>query len=581
MSIDPITLSNPGQVHRLIAGSQLLAIDLETAGPPGRGMDGALNPREGRIRLLQLHDGQRGVVIDVFEHPIQQFLPALESKILLAHHAGFDLGFLWHAGMRNLPETVCTFLLAQLLTAGEDYDRGFGRCSLAACCQRYLGLTLPKELQTSDWSGTLSTEQLEYALNDVAVLPKLFLAMGQEIEKAGLTRVSEIELQCLPTWVWMLQSGVRFDQDGWLALAEQAEARKEILAAKLASLAPLKAGKNLFGDPAEDWNWSSPNQVKDVLGQLGFDVTTSCDAQLALIDHDFAVCLRDFREQEQRLKMYGPNWMNAADLRQGRLYPDWRQIGTVTGRTTCKKPNCQQIPRGGGYRRCFQAAPDRILVKCDYSQLQMRLACRWAQDTALLHVFQQQEDTHTSTARMLTGKATPSKVERQIAKSANFLLTFAGSAEALRVYCSTNFGLRLTKEEAEAHRNAFFSVYRGLKAWHNRAFNTKSTEIRSRLGRRRIVPSNVVPTERLNTPCQADESDGAKLALGLLWKRRAQCPDAVPVLFNHDELVLECPLDQAAVVESHLRQCMLDAMTPILDPVPTVVESKVCQSWEG
>jgi DNA polymerase-1 len=44
---------------------------------------------------------------------------------------------------------------------------------------------------------------------------------------------------------------------------------------------------------------------------------------------------------------------------------------------------------------------------------------------------------------------------------------------------------------------------------------------------------------------QGTGAAGLKLALALLWERRAECPGAVPVLVCHDEVVVECGAEQA------------------------------------
>jgi DNA polymerase I len=70
-------------------------------------------------------------------------------------------------------------------------------------------------------------------------------------------------------------------------------------------------------------------------------------------------------------------------------------------------------------------------------------------------------------------------------------------------------------------------------------------------------------------------------ALALLWQRRAQCPGAVPVLVVHDEIVVECDHAQAEEVRQWLETAMRDAMTPLMEPVPVVVETKVAATWGG
>jgi DNA polymerase-1 len=85
----------------------------------------------------------------------------------------------------------------------------------------------------------------------------------------------------------------------------------------------------------------------------------------------------------------------------------------------------------------------------------------------------------------------------------------------------------------------------------------------------------------LNSPVQGSGADGLKLALALLWERRAECPGAFPVLAVHDEIVVECDAGQADAAAAWLRQAMLDGMTPLLDPVPVEVEVRIARTWGG
>jgi hypothetical protein len=39
----------------------------------------------------------------------------------------------------------------------------------------------------------------------------------------------------------------------------------------------------------------------------------------------------------------------------GRVHGDWVQTGNEAGRSSCKEPNLQQIPRQAAYRRAFAA----------------------------------------------------------------------------------------------------------------------------------------------------------------------------------------------------------------------------------
>src|SRR4029453_11479683 len=107
---------------------------------------------------------------------------------------------------------------------------------------------------------------------------------------------------------------------------------------------------------------------------------------LARVDHPMAALLRDHRAAQKRVTTYGTDWSkHAAEDR--RIYADLKQLGSVAGRTSCSSPNLQQVPRDPRYRRCFVAPPGRVLVKADYSQLQLRIAAKIADEKRMLAAY--------------------------------------------------------------------------------------------------------------------------------------------------------------------------------------------------
>src|SRR5262249_55573746 len=119
----------------------------------------------------------------------------------------------------------------------------------------------------------------------------------------------------------------------------------------------------------------------------------------------------------------------------------------------------------------------------------------------------------------------------------------------------------------------------GLARWHERTRKAHASETRDTLGRRRLLHPYASDTERLNSPVQGDEASGSKAALALLWERRAECPDARPVLFNHDEICVEVSKEQAEEAKAWLVGAMTDGMQPLLHPVPCAVEARVVSTW--
>src|SRR5262249_1960405 len=153
----------------------------------------------------------------------------------------------------------------------------------------------------------------------------------------------------------------------WQALARAADEEADRLRRELDRAAPTKPGELFDG-----WNWDSPAQVKQALALAGCEVEGTADEQLAGAGHPLADLVRRYRDARKRGGTYGAGWLKHVSP-DGRVYPSWRQIGSRAGRMSCSGPNMQQLPRGE-YRRCVAAPPGRVLVKADYSQIELRIA---------------------------------------------------------------------------------------------------------------------------------------------------------------------------------------------------------------
>ena len=566
-------ITDPGQLPTVLTAieeSRIIGLDLETTG---------LDPRADRVRLLSLScdttDGGRFVyLVDCFVVDPAPVLAVLPDREIVGHHLLFDLQFLLALGF--VPGTVHdTMILAKLLLAS---DRGDYRVRLQDCCERWLHTTVDKAEQTSDWSApVLSQEQLRYAALDADLTYRLFQVLQAEIHEARLDQVAGIENRCLPAVVWMASKGVPFDRQAWNALAVKAREDLRAVEAKLDEVAPLPSGNLL----KTGRNWNSPQQVKEVLGSLGISVEGTGDEVLATIAHPIGALLREYRHLDKTAGTFGSDWAAKHCREDGRIYPSWRQMGSEAGRMSCSDPNLQQVPRGEAYRDCFRAPPGRVIIKADYSQIELRLAARISGDKAMLEAYRNGEDLHTKTAQRVLGKTEVTKADRQVAKSLNFGLLYGMGAERLVDYAKQNYGVSLTLEQAQQYKKAFFEAYPGLQKWHRKTGATKDRAIETRTvaGRRRVGITSFM--QKLNSPVQGTGADGLKNALAMLWETRDTVPSAFPVLAVHDEIVLEADESEADLAADWLKRTMIEAMAPFADPVPVEVEVRVSRTWGG
>ena len=548
-----------------VAESRLIGLDCETTG---------LDSRVDRLRLITLDretvDGGRFTyLVDVLAVDPSPLWPPLAEAEIVLHNGAFDLAFLARLGFE--PDKVHdTLLMSQVLYASARI-RGTAptRHGLKDCCQRQLGVELSKDLRQSDWSGPLSPDQLAYAAADAAVLVPLCRSLTDKLKAADLARIAALESAALPCIVWLARSGVPFDRDRWRELGRAAKVEADRLTVELNAIAPARPD-TLFAEP---WNWDSPEQVQRALELAGCPVESTADGVLAALDHPLAHLLRDHRDARKRETTYGEAWLShvAAD---SRVYAHWSQLGANSGRMACGSPNMQNLPRGE-YRKCVAAPPGRVLVKADYSQIELRIAAKVSGDKALLDAYTRGDDLHTLTARQVLKVAQVTKQHRQLAKAINFGLLYGMGAKSFRSYARTNYGVDMTEAEAQAYREAFFNAYPGLRRWH-RSIRDGATDTRTLAGRRVCGVEHF--TEKLNLPVQGTGADGLKAALGLLWARRHEVP-AFPVLAVHDEIVVEAAEAEAGKVAEWLKRCMADAMAPLVAPIPVEVEVKIGRSW--
>jgi DNA polymerase-1 len=533
-----------------------VAVDTETLG---------LRPKEHRLRLIQLHAAGTTFVVDAFKVDPSSLWPIVAEKELIAHNWMFDGSFLAEAGA-PIVAVHDLMHLSRLVTADPAVRGGN---SLEDISLRELEQPLDKSHQKSDWSGELTLEQLAYAAADARVTAQALPKLQAKIFAAGLDRVALLERRATPAILWMAAHGVAFDRARWEGMAEEVQAERAALAGQMDEHAPL-------GESA--WNYNSNPQMKQLFSLLGHEVPNVKDSTLAGIDHLLAVLLRQYRAANKRVTTYGMKWTKKHVHADGRVYPAWKQLGAVTGRMSCGAPNMQQLPRGGDYRRCVVAPPGRVLVKCDWGQLHLRIIAGYVPEPAMRKAFDDGVDVHKATAAAMTGKTDADKRDRQLAKIANFGLCYGMGRVRFLSHCNATHKLGLTTEQAEQLRQDWFRVYPDIRAWHRRQFDGPVI-VTVPSGRRCLNVTKF--SDKLSYPILMIEADILKTALAECWERRDEVPGAFPIIACHDELVFECDWGRWQEVEAWLVDVMLTAAATWIAPVPVEVGTTVGTTWGG
>jgi DNA polymerase-1 len=444
--------------------------------------------------------------------------------------------------------------------------------------RRELALELDKNHQEADWGGRLTDEMLAYAATDTKVLLPLADALTLKAKEAELELAAKIECRALPAMVWMANAGLPLDREGWTEHLRDLEREKRVLTKELDGLAPVRPG-------GEARNWNSHLQVKEAFAAAGVGLPNVQEKTLSRVDHPLAKTLLKYKKVSTMLSNHGPKLLGFVGV-GGRIYADWHQIGAGTGRMSCSKPALQNFPPE--VKRFVRAPEGGVLIKADYSQIELRIAAKVSGDERMLEAYQKGEDIHVLTAKSLASGGV-GKEDRKLAKAVNFGLLYGQGARGLKDYASDKYETDITLEEAALYKKRFFESYPGLAAWHDRErlrMKRGETETRTLAGRRRVGVKRF--TEWLNAPVQGTGADGLKLALALLWERRGECPGAVPVACVHDEIVVECDEDEAEKAKAWLEKAMIDGMDQVLNApgvgaprVPVEVETQIGKTWAG
>jgi len=157
-------------------------------------------------------------------------------------------------------------------------------------------------------------------------------------------------------------------------------------------------------------------QVGEVFGELNIEtgkktstgqVSTSHDVLVELAQtYEIAQLIIDYREMDKLRATYAEA-LPKLIREDGRIHGCLNQTVAATGRLSSTDPNLQNIPvrtaLGQEIRRSFIPEKGKKLISADYSQLELRILAHITQDAVMTKAFQDGEDIHANTARLVFG----------------------------------------------------------------------------------------------------------------------------------------------------------------------------------
>ena len=339
---------------------------------------------------------------------------------------------------------------------------------------------------------------------------------------------------------------------------------------------PKQLGKVLFED------MQLPHGKKTKTGW-----STNADVLDKLRGVPIVADVLQYRQYAKLKSTYADGLLKAVSP-DGRIRTGFQMTVTATGRLSSTEPNLQNIPTrtelGSQMRRMFVAAPGNVLVDADYSQIELRLLAHISGDEAMCRAFRSGEDFHTLTAARVfhvePQDVTPEM--RRRAKAVNFGVVYGISPFSL----SQDIGV--TVAEAKEYMERYFQTYTGVRAYMDRIVEQARADgyVETLMHRRRALPELKSSNHNLrafgervalNMPIQGTAADLMKLAMVRVERRLADEGLAAQLIMQvHDELIVECPKDEAARVQALLEEEMSGVMTLA---VPLPAEAHCGKNW--
>jgi len=506
----------------------------------------------------------------------------------IMHNAKYQLKILFKKGIRLQGLIFDSYIASYLL------NPHFREHKLSEIIQKYFGYSASdfKRPETFGQLGLIQDKDWIQKMSDVEgrrigallALKKILetALISQDIEKLFY----EVEIPLIEVLARLELWGIKVDVSYLNKLTNIYQKKISKVTGKIYKLAD------------QNFNINSPKQLGKILFEklkltpfkktktgyaTGFSILKELEEKHPIIRE-----IIDYRELSKLKSTYIDALPSSVSSFDGRIHTTFHQTGTVTGRLSSSDPNLQNIPirteLGRETRKAFIVDENHILLKADYSQVELRILAHLSEDENLINAFEKDVDFHKLTASQLFNikmdEVTPAL--RRSAKAINFGI----------IYGMTKFGLaqrlNILESEAENYIEQYFNRYPRVKEYMDdiieEAFN--KGYVTTILGRRRYIPELKSRNPKIrqlgerftiNAPIQGSAADIIKIAMVAIYKEILDKNYKSKIVLQvHDELLLEVPIDEKEKITNIVREKM-ENVYPL--KVKLKVDIKTGTSW--
>jgi DNA polymerase-1 len=546
-----------------------IAVDIETGELAGKPRKDALSPWHGKIRLVQVGDGQTGWAIPwdnwkgVFYEGMKKFDGPIVCHNIAFEAKWFDVQSEWSMPWHRAHDTM---LMAKLIDP-------LGTGALKKLTEQYidpraaaLQSILDYGMVDNGWTwGTVPIHfepYWSYGALDTVLTMKLFEKFWDKCAPGRpYSMAYEIEMNTRRITTKMELNGARLDLDYSKKKYQELIDYTDKVAQWTKSSYGLSIGSN--------------QQLVRQFENMGAVITELTDKgqksaskdQLKLLVRDGNEPIKELADAtlkyRQALKLantYFANFLN--DNSNGFVHPSINTMGARTGRMSIQNPALQTLPKGDDtVRRAFLPKDDNhVIVTSDLDQVEFRMFASMSSDPNLIQMFLKSDatgsDPFTEIGREIYDDPSMQKSDKRRALIKGVVYGRLYGAGVAKQAVTAG----VAEEQMQAVSNAFDQRFPGMQSFQ-KAVEQKGMDRLKAEGQGYV---NTWTGRRL--PCDEDrvytlvnyliQGGAAEVFKSNLIKLdQADLTDLliVPV---HDEIVLNAPREDAEEIKQLVRKCM-------------------------
>jgi len=517
-----------------------------------------------------------------------------ESISKSAHNANFDLMVLKNFGIDVHKLNFDTVIAASLC------DRK--KVGLKSLSEEILNIkmtNIQELIGTGKNQKSLNQVELEkvykYAAADSLITFKLRNFFMNEIKKYGQESLFyEVEIPLINEIIEMQFNGVDLDLSLLSEMSNKLEIELHEIEQIIHNIYPekefnLNSGKQLAEILIEDLKAPTIKKTKtgiSVDAEVLENYSKNKDLDERVIQISSGI-LR-YRELSKIKSTYVDSLPNLVSNKTKKIHTTFNQIGTSTGRLSSQNPNVQNIPVrskiGREVRSAFivNSKNNYQMLSVDYSQIELRVLAHLSKEENLVKAFNNGEDIHNSTAKLMYETEEVSDEQRRIAKILNFGVLYGLGPHGVSQQTD------LSREQGKQFIDLYFGKYPGIRDFqkyqveNSKRFGYSETL----LGRRRYLDDINSPNARIrgfaervaiNMPIQGTAAEIIKVAMIKLGQAiRREKMNSKMLIQVHDELIFEVAPGELMEIGAMINEIMPNA---IQLEVPVLVDIKTGSSW--